>query len=530
MTGKQLKNSILQWAIQGKLVPQDPNDEPASVLLERIREEKARLIKEKKIKKDKNESIIYRGDDNSHYEKILATGEVKCIDDEIPFEIPDSWMWCRLGQILTVKGGKRIPVGCSFAPSATSHIYIRVTEMKNNTLIDKDLKYINEDVFEKIKNYTIGKDDLYLTIAGTIGSVGVVPEKFDGMNLTENAVKLTNLMTNKMFLLYVISSTLVQSQFIDKTKQVAQPKLAIERIQTTLIPFPPLDEQEKIVTKIEELLRIIEHYNLALTQLDTLNGEINNLLKKSILQEAIQGRLVPQIDSEESATVLLEKIKEEKSRLVKEGKLKKKDLTDSTIFKGDDNKYYEKCDNTITCIDAEIPFDIPESWQWVRLNLVANIARGGSPRPIKEFLTDDQNGVNWIKIGDTEKDGKFINSTKEKIKPEGVSKSRLIHKGDFLLTNSMSFGRPYISNIDGCVHDGWLVISPLKNCYNTDFLYYLLSSRFAYTQFCGKVSGAVVQNLNSDKVANAIFPLPSIAEQQRIVVKIEQVLTSIMSR
>ena len=156
--------------------------------------------------------------------------------------------------------------------------------------------------------------------------------------------------------------------------------------------------------------------------------------------------------------------------------------------------------------------------------MVAEVARGGSPRPIKEYLTDSTNGVNWIKIGDTEKGGKYINGTRERIKQEGVSKSRIIHKGDFLLTNSMSFGRPYISNIEGCIHDGWLVISPAKDSYTQDFLFYLLSSRFAYDQFCGKVSGAVVQNLNSDKVAEAVIPIPPHAEQKRIVVFLDKIL------
>ena len=444
-------------------------------------------------------------ENNSHYEKILATGEVKCIDDEIPFEIPKSWEWCRLGQILTVKGGKRIPVGCSFAPSVTSHIYIRVTEMKNNTLIDKDLKYINEDVFEKIKNYTIGKDDLYLTIAGTIGSVGVVPEKFDGMNLTENAVKLTNLMTNKMFLLYVISSTLVQSQFIDKTKQVAQPKLAIERIQTTLIPFPPLDEQEKIVTKIEELLRIIEHYNLAQTQLNTLNSEINNLLKKSILQEAIQGRLVPQIDSEESATVLLEKIKKEKSRLVKEGKLKKKDLTDSTIFKGDDNKYYEQIGNKKICIDTEIPFEIPSSWCWSRLeNLIAIL--DGYRKPISK--TERKNGI-YPYYG--------ANGILDYI--DGY-----IFEGEYILVGEdgsvvTPYGNPVVNKASGkiWVNNHAHVLQECGELGYYDYLYYALST-IKITQY---IHGFMPKYSQGD-LRKTLIPIPPLAEQHRIVVKIEE--------
>ena len=250
-------------------------------------------------------------------------------------------------------------------------------------------------------------------------------------------------------------------------------------------------------------------------------------LKNSILQWAIQGKLVPQDPNDESASVLLEKIRAEKARLIKEGKIKK-DKKESIIYRGEDNSYYEKFeDGKVLCIDDEIPFELPITWTWIRLKFVSEIARGGSPRPIKEYLTDSVDGINWIKIGDTEKDGMYINSTKEKIKPEGLSKSRLVQKGDFLLTNSMSFGRPYITNIDGCIHDGWLVISPIGKSYRQKFLYYLLSSGYAFSQFAGKVSGAVVKNLNSDKVADAVFPLPPYNEQQRILDKLDEVIPKI---
>ena len=178
----------------------------------------------------------------------------------------------------------------------------------------------------------------------------------------------------------------------------------------------------------------------------------------------------------------------------------------------------------VKCIDEEIPFEVPKGWEWCRLSHVTEVARGGSPRPIKDYITESPSGINWIKIGDTEKGGKFIYSTKERIKPEGMSKSRLVHNGDFLLTNSMSFGRPYITLVEGCIHDGWLVISLIGGAYCQDFLYYLLSSNYAYSQFSSKVTGAVVQNLNSDKVANSLFPIPPINEQERIVRKIETVV------
>lgn len=229
-------------------------------------------------------------------------------------------------------------------------------------------------------------------------------------------------------------------------------------------------------------------------------------LRNSILQQAIQGKLVPQDPTDEPASVLLQRIRKEKERLVKEGKLKKKDLESKPIE------------------EDEIPFEIPKGWEWVRLGFAAQIARGGSPRPIKDYLTDSSDGINWIKIGDTDKGGKYINSCKEKIKPEGLKKTRKVHPGDFLLTNSMSYGRPYITNIEGCIHDGWLVISPFASVFEQSYLYYVLSSPFAFNQFSGKVAGAVVQNLNSDKVADSAVPLPPLAEQRRIVAKIEELM------
>lgn len=225
-------------------------------------------------------------------------------------------------------------------------------------------------------------------------------------------------------------------------------------------------------------------------------------LKNSILQLAIAGKLVEQRAEEGTAEELLLRLNVDDT--LDGRKVKKKVIADYT--------------------EDDYPFDIPSSWKWVKMGNICLIARGGSPRPIKAFLTNDENGINWIKIGDTDKNGKYICSAAEKITEEGTKKSRFVHAGDFLLTNSMSFGRPYILKIDGCIHDGWLVISQKEKILDEDFLYYVLSSTFAYNQFAGKVSGAVVKNLNSDKVANSFLPLPPLAEQKRIVAKIEQLL------
>lgn len=219
-------------------------------------------------------------------------------------------------------------------------------------------------------------------------------------------------------------------------------------------------------------------------------------LKNSILQLAIQGKLVEQRPEEGTAKEVYQQIQIKMPNLMNQKEIN----------------------------DEEIPFEVPESWFWIRLGTALIIERGGSPRPIKAYLTDSDNGINWIKIGDTEKGGKYINSTKEKITPEGMKKSRFVRKGDFLLSNSMSFGRPYILNIDGCIHDGWLVLRQVVELFEKDYLYYLLSSPMVFHQFCTRVAGAVVNNLNSDKVALTVVPVPPLAEQKRIAAKIEELL------
>ena len=225
-------------------------------------------------------------------------------------------------------------------------------------------------------------------------------------------------------------------------------------------------------------------------------------LRSRVLDLAIQGKLTEQLESDGTTEELYQQIQAEKQRLIKEGKISPKPVPDVT--------------------DADIPFDIPKGWRFVRFGDVAYIVRGGSPRPIKAYMTTAENGINWIKIGDVEKGCKYILKTKEKIKPEGEKKSRRVYPGDFLLTNSMSFGRPYISKIEGCIHDGWLLIRNL-NAFDVDFLYHLLSSAYLYRMFCDKASGSTVDNLNIDKVNSALIPLPPLAEQKRIVARVEEI-------
>jgi type I restriction enzyme S subunit len=261
---KKLRQQILQDAVQGKLVPQDPNDEPASKLQKRIKEEKEKLVREKKIKKEKPLPPIK--------------------PEEIPFEIPENWFFYRLGEIVHITGGKRVPNGYQLLKSPTNHGYIRITDMKNGTILENDLRYISNEVYEGIKNYIIQKEDLYITIAGTIGQVGEVPDYFDGMNLTENAARIKLYLINKTFIKFCLNSKYCQTQFIDRTKAMAQPKLALKRIETTLIALPPINEQYRISKKIEQLMTLCDKLEQNIHQNQKYTLELLQMALKEALE------------------------------------------------------------------------------------------------------------------------------------------------------------------------------------------------------------------------------------------------------
>ena len=483
MNAQQLRNSILQEAIEGRLVPQDPNDEPASVLLNRIREKKTRLVKEGKLKKKDLE-------------------ETPVSEDEKPFEIPDSWEWVRLGDTCTIKGGKRIHVGYTFADSKTNHIYIRVSDMKRGTIVDDDLHYISDEVYNKISQYIITSNDLYMTIVGaTIGKCGIVPEFFSNHNLTENAARIIPYTIDKYFLLYCLNTNFCQSQFVDKTNQVGVQKMALTRFSVSLIPLPPLAEQKRIVAKIEELLPKVEEYGKAQDALNKLNEELPERLKKSILQEAITGRLVPQDPNDEPASVLLDKIRAEKKQLFKEGKLKKKDLEETPIS------------------EDEIPFEIPESWEWIRIGNVYKTSSGGTPeKGHPEYYDGD---IPWVKVGDMT--SLYIDHTEDKITEEGLnSSSAKIFPADTILLamycndaigKSSILTKPMTTNQAIC----GLYPNPYLQ---KEYVYYAIQSNRRKLQ--EQSAGGAQKNINQKIVNELIIPLPPLAEQKRIVAKIEE--------
>ena len=528
MDTNALRQKILDLAIRGKLVPQNPSDEPASVLLERIRNEKQQMLRDGKLKASdiKNDTIIFKGEDNLHYEK-FQDGTVKCIEDEIPFEVPEGWVWSRLLPLSEKIGAGSTPTGGAAVYSESGVKFIRSQNVYNDGLILDDVAYISEEINQSKSGSIVKAKDILLNITGgSIGRCALVPDNFDIANVNQHVmiIRLVEL-SFRNYIHNLITSKYIQGQIFSRQIGSGRGGLSAETLSTFLVPVPPLSEQTRIEVKLKQCISTI----LAVSEGNANIAALLDNTKAKILNLAIRGKLVPQDPNDEPASALLERIRAEKEELIKQGKIKR-DKNESVIYKGDDNSYYERfSDGSEKCIDNEVPFELPTGWEWERLGNVATIARGGSPRPIKAFITTEADGINWIKIGDTEKNGKYIFSTREKIKPEGMTKSRYVKSGDFLLTNSMSFGRPYILKTNGCIHDGWLAIGNIESVFDQDFLYYALSSNFMYKILAVLAAGSTVDNLNSDLVKSVLFPIPPIKEQKTICKSVERCILIIDS-
>ena len=518
MNGKQLKNSILQWAIQGKLVPQDPDDEPARVLLEKIRQEKERLIKEKKIKRDKNVSIIYRGEDNSYYEKILATGEVKCIDEEIPFEIPKGWEWCRLNDLYNFidyrgatphKLSKGIPL-------------ITAKNVKQGYLDYTVKDFISsEEYSNRLSRGVSHKGDILFTTEAPLGNVAIADLDVysAGQRLITLQAYIQCFTNNDMFMFFMLSPLFQELVMSYKTGTTVA-GIKASKLKEVLIPTPPISEQSRIVKKIQTLLPFIEKYSRSQTLLNIFNTEIKDKLRKSFLQEAIRGKLVPQIAEDGTAQELLEQIKAEKQELVKEGKLKRSALNDSVIFRGGDNRYYEKIGKKCVDITEEIPFSIPANWTWVRIrdvfrlnpkneadddSMAAFIPMEKISAGYKSDFTFDL--VKWgnIKKGFTH----FANGDVAfaKITPCFQNrKSAIFHD----LPNGIGAGTTELK-----------VLRPYGNTIGRWYLLYFLESPYFIDEATFKGT-ANQQRIVVGYLENKLFPLPPKEEQQRIVAQIEK--------
>ena len=505
MNGKQLKNSILQWAIQGKLVPQDPNDEPAFFLLEKIRAEKERLVKEKKIKKDKNESIIFRGDDNSYYEKFLATGEVKCIDEEIPFEIPKGWEWCRLRDVIMGTNAGKSP-NCEKRPKRGEEWgVLTTTAIQENDFLPNENKVLPPN-YSVNSEHSVKYGDILITRAGPVNRTGIVclvDKECDNLILSDKTVRIDYFRNycNPTFIVLVLNSPAIHELLMSVTVGMAASQVNVSQgnIQNTLIPFPGIKEQNRIAVKITNLLPIIERYNSEQEQLEELNAQLPSSLKKSLLQEAIQGKLVPQIESEGTAGELLSTIRKEKENLVKQGKLKKSSLSDSFIFKGDDNKYYEQIGNTTSELDTDYTF--PESWAILKLRDICQLT-DGEKREDKYICLD----------------AKFLRG---KSSGEYLNKGKLVHKGDnIILVDGENSGEVFAVPCDGYMG------STFKQLWINSAMYlpYVLNFILFYKDLLRKSKrGAAIPHLNKEIFNSLLIGIPPYKEQIRRANKISEI-------
>ena len=509
-----LRKSILQAAITGQLISNvEGETKTGKQLLDKIIEERnKKLLADWEEAKKKNPKA----------KKPAPIVASEIAEDEIPFEIPKSWCWCRLGDVCLVKGGKRIPAGCTLTEVDTGHKYIRVADMKNGTVNIDTVKYITDEIHDKIKAYKISKDDVYITVAGTIGDSGIIPDELDNANLTENADKLVLFNgINKYCLHFFISSSFFQEQISDAITKVGQPKLAIIRIQNFLFPLPPLAVQNAIVAKLEEVLPLVDAYENAVLQKEELKTALPDKVKKAILQEAITGKLTETWRKtavvEETGKQLLDKIIEERNAKL---------LADWEEAKKKNPKAKKPAPIVASEIaEDKIPFEIPENWCWCRLGEIINYKMGKTPPRAESEWWGTKEGTPWISIADMVSDG-YINTTKETMSSKSVKEifnNNISKAGTLIMSFKLTVGRVSILNIDATHNEAIISIFPFIETGNIlrNYLFKILPIISQNGETKDAIKG---KTLNSSSIYNMILPLPSLAEQEKIVEIIEQML------
>ena len=517
MTAQQLKNSILLMAVQGKLVPQDPNDEPASVLLERIRAEKERLIKEKKIKREKNPSVIFKGADNTTYEKI--GDEVRSLADEVPFDIPDSWEWVRLGNISSYAETKQKVNATSADPSIWG-LDLEDIEKGGRLL---EYKTVGERKAVGDKTVFTKGDILYSKLRPYLLKILVAPD--DGICTPEIVPFRVYGGIDPSYIVNYLKSPYVDNLINSITYGVKMPRVGTETMTSLLVPIPPLEEQRRIVEKIDEVASAVSAYDVAYQKSEALNSTFPEALKKSILQEAVQGKLVPQDSSDEPAEALLERIRAEKQRLIKEGKIKK-DKHESVIFRRD-NSHYEKRGSEEVRIDDEIPFEVPPSWALIRLDDIGIYRKG----PFGSSLTKSMfvpKGADTVKVYEQknaiQKDHALGTYYITRQYYESKMRSFTVEPGDILVSCAGTIGETYVlpEQIElGIINQALMrmtIFAPI------DLDYFLLYFDYVLKQTAKESSkGSAIKNIPPFEIfKKLILPLPPLEEQKRIVEKVRE--------
>ena len=514
MTAQQLKNSILLMAVQGKLVPQDPNDEPASILLERIHAEKERLIKEKKIKREKNPSVIFKGADNTPYEKI--GDEVRSLADEVPFDIPDSWEWVRLGNIGETN------IGLTYKPSDVTSDgvpVLRSNNIQNGQMNYSELLYVSCTVPERA--YAHKGDILICARNGSralVGKSAIVDA--DGMAFGA-FMAIYRSQCNPYIQLF-INSYLFRGQLEGATTTTIN-QVTQEMLKRQLCPLPPIQEQLRIVQKYTELQPLIAAYSNAYDKAQILSIAFPEALKKSILQEAVQGKLVPQDPSDEPAEALLERVRAEKQRLVKEGKIKK-DKHESVIFRRD-NSHYEKLDGMERCIDDELPFEIPESWAWVRWGAIAESIQYGYNAPAKQ-----EGRIRMVRISDIHENTVAWSSVPFCDIDDSDIPTYLLQANDILFARTGgTVGKSFLVSEVPCesIYAGYLIRTRYSSLLCPQYLKYFMESPLYWQQLKSGTTATAQPNCNGQTLAKMLLPLPPANEQLRIVDNLARTFTII---
>ena len=513
MTGQQLKNSILQWAIQGKLVPQDPTDEPASELLECIRTEKAQLIKEGKIKKGQPTSHIYRDDEGSYCEKV-GTKDPVCINHEIPFDLPSGWEWCR-GKTLFIPMQNTTPEG--------EIIYVDINSVSNKTNSIEMPKAISaKDAPSRARRKLHVNDILFSMVRPYLRNIALVGKPYgDAIASTGFYVITPSVGLFPRYVFHMVLSPYVIDGLNYYMKGENSPSINNGHVEDFLYPLPPLEEQKRIVARIEELMPLVEQYDKAHSELTRLNDQLPEQLKKSILQEAIQGKLVPQDPTAEPASVLLERIRTEKAQLIKEGKIKKGQPT-SHIYRDDEGSYYEKVGSKDpVCINHEIPFDLPSGWEWCR----------GKTLFIPMQNTTPEGEIIYVDINSVSNKTNSIERPKMISAKDAPSRARRkLHVNDILF----SMVRPYLRNValvkepygDAIASTGFYVITPSVALFPR-YVFYMVLSPYVIDGFNYYMKGENSPSINNGHVEGFLYPLPPLEEQKRIVARIEELMPRI---
>ena len=511
MTGQQLKNSILQMAVQGKLVPQDPNDEPASVLLERIRAEKEQLIKEGKIKKEKNPSVIFRGADNLPYEKVGKNKPV-CIADEVPFDIPESWEWVRLGTISTYAETKK-KINAQDADPNLWGLDLEDIEKGGQLISQKTVgerKAVGDKTIFKCGDILYSKLRPYLLKILVAPNNGICTPEIVPFNLYGKI--------NAYYIVEFLKSPYVDQVINSVTYGVKMPRVGTETMTSLLVPLPPISEQARIVARLKCVLSAVQSYNTAYDKGEKLTTKFPIQLKKSILQYAVQGKLVPQDPADEPASVLLKRIRTEKEQLIKEGKIKR-DKHESVIFRRD-NSYYEISGKEEVCIDDEIPFEIPDSWVWVRLGTALNQASTGPFGSMVHKEDYVESGIPIVNPANiihgnisSEKIKKVSNATANRLS------SYKLKAFDIIIGRRGEMGR---SAVVESHQEGWLCgtgcffVTPSKLLL-PQYLVFLLNSPFVKAALTENSVGTTMNNLNHNILQSLLIPVPPINEQKKIM-------------